>query len=191
MDIIFVRSWRPLALRGIAGLLFGLVAFLWPSVTLTVLVLGFGVYALTDGVLAVAAGTRQRGREHAWMLVLEGLIGVAVGLAAIVWTGETALVLVYVVAFWAILTGALEILVAVRLRRELPGEVLLGVSGIGSVCLGALLFAWPRMGAMALVALLGCYALFFGTAMLLLALRLRQLTTQRGRFPRELHPRAA
>jgi uncharacterized membrane protein HdeD (DUF308 family) len=130
---------------------------------------------LTDGALAIAAGLRHPRRETAWMFVFEGLVGVGVGLAAFVWTGRTTLVLVNLIALWAIVTGAIEVVVAVRFRRELPGEVLLAVAGIASIVLGLILWIWPRAGTLLLVAVLGSYALFFGTTMLLYAFRIRRL----------------
>ena len=174
MEIFFVRSWKPLALRGLVGLLFGVTAFLWPSITLTGLVLLFGGYALVDGVLAITAAPRQRAREHVWALVLEGLVGVGIGLAAFLWTGATALVLVRMIALWAILTGALEISLAIQLRREIPGEFLLGLAGGASLLLGVLMLLWPAASAFVIVILLGCYAIVFGASILALAFRLRR-----------------
>jgi len=98
MEIVFVRSWKPLAFRGFFGVLFGLIAFLWPSVTLFGLVLLFGAYVLVDGFLAITAAVRQRARERAWALALEGFIGVGIGLAAFLWTGMTAVLFVDLIA---------------------------------------------------------------------------------------------
>ena len=189
MEIFFVRGWKPLALRGLVSVLFGFVAFLWPTITLTALVLLFGAYSLVDGVLALAAGTRQGARQHGWLLALEGLIGVGIGLAAFLYTGMTALVLVDLIGAWAILTGILEVFAAVRLRRELPGELLFGFAGCASIVLGAMMLVWPTAGAFVIVVLLGCYAFFFGTAILLLALRLRRLTSRIESFHGELGQR--
>lgn len=172
MEIVIVRNWSALVFRGVVAILFGLVAFLWPSITLSALVLLFGAYALLDGVLALAAGSHRR----AWMLLLEGLLGVGIGLAAFLWTGFTTVVLVDLIALWALATGVLELVAAVHLRREVPGELLLGVAGSASILLGVLMIAWPRLSAFVIVTLLGLYALFFGSAMLILALRLRALT---------------
>jgi uncharacterized membrane protein HdeD (DUF308 family) len=172
VEIVVVRSWRSLVPRGVIAILFGIVAFLWPSITLSALVLLFGAYSLLDGVLALASGTHRR----AWMLLLEGLIGVGVGLAAFLWTGFTTIVLVNLIALWAIATGVLELVAAVHLRREVPGELLLGFAGSASIVLGLLMIAWPRLSAFVIVTLLGFYALFFGSTMLMLALRLRSLT---------------
>ncbi len=177
MEVFIVRSWKVLALRGLAGVLFGVIALLWPSITLVALVLLFGGYAMVDGLLALAAATRQRAREHAGTLAIEGLLGLGAGLAAVLWTGMTAVVLVTLIAFWAVLTGILELVLAVRLRHEIPGELLLAFSGGVSILLGLLMLTRPVASAFVIVVLLGSYALCFGASMLLLALRLRRRTS--------------
>jgi uncharacterized membrane protein HdeD (DUF308 family) len=174
MEIIIVRNWKTLALRGLAGVLFGLVAFLWPSITLVALVLLFGGYAIADGVLAITAAIRPEPGAQVWILVLEGLFGIGVGLGACVWTGMTAVVLVDFVALWAIVTGILELALAARLRREIPGELLMGIAGATSVLLGIVMLVWPKGSALVIVILLGGYALFFGATMVALAFRLRR-----------------
>jgi uncharacterized membrane protein HdeD (DUF308 family) len=175
MEIFFAQSWKTLALRGLAGVLFGMLAFLWPSMTLATLVLAFGAYALVDGLLALVTATRQRVREHVLKLVVEGLIGIGIGLAAFLWTGMTALILVDLIALWAIATGVLEVLLALRLRHKVAGEALLGFAGGASVLLGVMVLLWPSLSALVIVVLLGTYALFFGAAMLVFALRLRRM----------------
>ena len=175
MEILFARSWKMLAWRGGAGICFGLAALLWPDVTLAALVLMFGVYSLVDGVLGIAASIQQGTRDRAWAFGLEGLIGVGVGLAALLWTRMATLVIVDLIAFWGVFTGALEILAAVKLRRELPGELMLGMAGVATLGLGLFMLAWPSRAAFVLVVLLGCYAIFFGSLMLTLALSLRKL----------------
>ena len=175
MEVFIVRSWKALALRGVAGVLFGVLAFMWPAITLVALVLVFGGYALVDGLLALAAATRQEAREHAWTLAVEGLLGVGVGLAAFLATGMTALFLANLIAFWAIFTGVLELILAVRLRRVIPGELLLAFSGAVSILLGFVILTRPGASAFVIVVLLGSYAFCFGAAMLILALRLRKL----------------
>jgi uncharacterized membrane protein HdeD (DUF308 family) len=174
MEITLVRSWQALALRGLVGVLFGCVAFLWPNVTLVALVLLFGGYSLGDGVLATLAATRLGSHAHAWMLALEGLLGIAVGLVALLATQMAVARLAYLIAFWAICTGLVEIVAAVRLRRELPGEMVLGFAGLVSFLLGVQMLGWPRSEALVALLILGGYALSFGTLMLMLAFRLRR-----------------
>ena len=175
MKDIFIRSWRSLAFRGAVALVFGLTALLWPGLTLVMLVLLFGIYALLDGIVTVALGSRNLAREHGWVLFLEGCAGVGLGLAVLLWIRVAAELLVVLIALWAIGTGVLELIAAVRLRRELPEEMLLGIAGVVSVLLGIAILAWPGTATIALAILLGSYAVIFGTSMLIQALRLRRL----------------
>ena len=181
MLLVLARNWWMLALRGVLAIIFGLAAFLWPGLTLTVLVLLFGAYALVDGVFAVIAGVRRYGeRERWWALVLEGLAGIVIGVLTFLWPGITAFALLYLIAAWAILTGVLEIAAAIRLRREIEGEWLLGLSGVASVIFGVLLMILPGPGALALIWLIGAYAIVFGVLLLVLAFRLRSLREATG-----------
>jgi uncharacterized membrane protein HdeD (DUF308 family) len=170
------RNWWVLAIRGVAAILFGIAAFLWSGVTLAVLVLLFGAYALVDGIFAVVAGiTARKEQERWWMMILEGLVGIGIGVVTFVWPGITALVLLYFIAAWSIVTGAFEIAAAIRLRQEIEGEWLLALAGIASLIFGILLVVQPGSGALALIWLIGAYALVFGILMLVLAFRLRSL----------------
>jgi uncharacterized membrane protein HdeD (DUF308 family) len=164
------RNWWILAIRGVAAILFGIGAFLWPGITLTVLVLLFGAYALVDGVFAV-----RKEQERWWMMILEGLAGIALGVLTFVWPGITALVLLYFIAAWSIVTGAFEIAAAIRLRKEIEGEWMLALAGIASMLFGILLVVLPGPGALALIWLIGAYALVFGILLLMLAFRLRSM----------------
>src|ERR1700738_4736117 len=103
------RNWWALALRGIIAVIFGLVALLMPGLTLFALIIVYGAYALVDGVFTIVAAVRAAGEhERWWVLLLEGLLGIAAGIIAFVWPGLTALVLLYIIAAWAIVTGVLE-----------------------------------------------------------------------------------
>lgn len=179
------RNWWALALRGVVAILFALIAFSQPGITLVALVWLWGAYALVDGVFAVLTGVRAAGQHERWgMLLLEGISGIAAGLIAFAWTGITALVLVYLIAAWAIVTGSFAIVAAVRLREMIDGEWLLGVSGALSILLGVLIMARPGAGLVALVWMIGIYALVFGVVLLALAFRLRavghQVTSRRA-----------
>lgn len=168
------RNWWVVALRGVLGILFGVMAFLWPGITLAVLVIFFGAYALVDGIFALVAGATSAGEnERWWVMVLQGLAGIAAGLVTFFWPGITAIALLAVIAAWAIVTGVLEIAAAVRLRKEIKGEWLLALSGICSVVLGLLLIVWPAAGALAFVWLVGSYAIISGILLIAVALRLR------------------
>jgi uncharacterized membrane protein HdeD (DUF308 family) len=168
------RSWSLLALRGAFALIFGFTVLLWPTISLPALVLAFGIYVLLDGIAAVAIGTRNGAREHAWLWLLEGCAGVGLGLAVLAWTRTAVELVVLAIGLWAIATGALEAAIANRLRRELPGEVLLLAAGVASVLLGIVVFFMPSTGALGLVVLFGVYGVLFGAALLAQALRLRR-----------------
>jgi uncharacterized membrane protein HdeD (DUF308 family) len=165
-------NWWALLLRGIAAVLFGLAALFWPGLTLYVLVLFFGAYVLVDGVLAIVAGIRGSGGRR-WLLLAEGALGVLAGLVAFFYPGITALVLLYVIAFWAIFTGILRVVTAISLRRELENEWLMVLSGVLSVLFGVILAALPGVGLLSLVWLVGIYAIVFGVALMILGFRVR------------------
>jgi len=166
------RHWWVIGLRGLAAVLFGILAFTLPGMTLAVLVLLFGAYALVDGILTLLAAFRGDA-QHRIAMAIEGVVGVLAGLAAFVWPGLTALVLLYIIAFWAIVTGVLEIVAAVRLRRAISNEFGLIVGGVLSVLFGIVLLVSPGAGALAVVFIIGAYAIVFGIALLVLAWRLR------------------
>src|SRR5215208_118153 len=169
------RNWWALVLRGLAAILFGLLAFFWPGITLFVLVIFFGAYMFVDGIFAIIAAVRAAGEEERWwLLLIEGILGVLAGLVAFFWPGLTALALLYFIAAWAIVTGIMEIVAAVRLRQEIEGEWALGLSGLLSVIFGVLLVVLPApAGLLSLVWLIGAYAVATGVLLLILAFRVR------------------
>jgi uncharacterized membrane protein HdeD (DUF308 family) len=174
MIAVFTSNRWALVLRGLVALLFGIVTFVWPEVSLTALVFLFGAYALADGLFtAVAAFRAPEGYRYWWALLLEGVFGVAAGVLAFVWPGITALVLLYLIAAWAVVTGVFEIAAAVRLRRLISGEWLLALGGVLSVLFGVMLMAWPGAGALAVLWLIGAYAILFGALLMALGFRLR------------------
>jgi uncharacterized membrane protein HdeD (DUF308 family) len=171
--------WWAFALRGVAAVIFGILAFVWPGVTLAVLVLLWGAYALVDGILALVAAFRT-GQDHRWWLIVEGVVGIAAGVVTSVWPGLTALVLIYIIAVWALITGVLEILAAIRLRRVVENEWWMALGGLASLIFGVILLIAPGAGALALIWLIAAYAIIFGVLLLALAIRLRGLS-QRAR----------
>ena len=190
MAQVLIRNWWALALRGVFGILFGLAAFLFPGITLGALILLFGVYAVADGVFAVVAGVRAAEHHERWgTLLIEGIAGIAAGVLTLVWPALTAVVLLYVIAAWSVIKGALKIATAIRLRRAIHGEWLLGLNGAFSVLFGILLVAMPVMGLLTLVWLVGAYALIFGSLLLVLAFRLRrhQVHVSHGEMPHAGH----
>jgi uncharacterized membrane protein HdeD (DUF308 family) len=179
MVIVLARNWWALALRGLVALFFGIAAFVWPGITLRVLVLLFGAYALVDGIFAVAAAVTATPKGIPWWaLLIEGLAGIAVGVLTFAWPGITALVLLYLIAAWAVVTGVFEIVAAVRLRKEIRGEWTLALAGVLSIILGVLLAARPSAGLVALAWTIGAYAIATGVILLMLSFRLRKLALQ-------------
>lgn len=171
---LLAKNWWALVLRGVAGIVFGILAFVMPVLTLAALVLLFGAYALVDGIFnIVAAATGGRGARPWWALLLAGLAGVGAGLVTFFMPGLTALALAYLIGIWAIATGVLEIIAAVRLREEIRNEWLLGLSGALAVAFGALLLFAPGAGALAMVLWIGAYALVYGALLVFLGFRLR------------------
>jgi len=168
-----VRNWWILALRGLFAVIFGVMALAWPRVTVGVLVALFGAYALVDGIFALIAAFQHRDRLVP--LILHGLAGIAAGVVTFMWPGITAFALLYVIAAWAIITGVMELIAAAKLREEVPGELLLVLSGICSIAFGVLMMIWPGTGALALVGLIAAYAIVFGVLTLWLSFRLHAL----------------
>ncbi len=171
---VLARNWWALALRGLFAVLFGLIALAWPGIALGALVLLFGAYALVDGIFAIIAAVRAAETHARWgALAIEGIAGIVAGIVAFAVPGLTAIVLLYVIAFWALVTGVFELTTAIRLRKEIKGEWTLGLAGVASVVFGILLLLFPGAGALAVVWLIGAYALIFGGLLLMLAIRLR------------------
>jgi uncharacterized membrane protein HdeD (DUF308 family) len=169
------RNWGWIVVRGVAAVVFGMLAFLWPAMTLTVLVLLWGAYALVDGVLALVAAFRVRDRgKPFWALLIVGLLGIVAGVLTFFWPGMTALVLLAFIAAWALVTGVFQIVAAIRLRKEIENEWLLALSGVLSVVFGALMFSSPGAGALAVVWIVASYAIVFGILLIALGLRLKR-----------------
>ncbi|HOA75447.1 MAG TPA: HdeD family acid-resistance protein [Phycisphaerae bacterium] len=170
------RNWWMLLIRGIAAIVFGVLAFFWPGITLLVLVLLFAAYALVDGVTAIGLAAVGRTGERAWWeMMLVGILGVAAGIIAFVWPGLTAFVLLLVIAFWAIARGIFEIAAAIQLRKALTNEWLLILAGALSILFGVLLLFWPAAGALAVVWMIGIYAILLGVVSIALSLRLHHV----------------
>ncbi len=163
------QHWWVVLLRGIAAILFGLMSYAWPGVTLAVLVLIWGAYALVDGIFEVVAGVRARYGS----LILLGILGIAAGVVTFFWPGITAIALLWIIAFWAIVAGVLQISAAVRLRKEIQGEWLWILSGVCTVVLGCLLIARPGAGALSVVWLIAFFAIAWGILLVILAFKLK------------------
>lgn len=170
------RNWWLVLLRGVLAILFGIFALSRPGLTLAMLVLFFGVYALVDGVFSVCAAIGgSRHREARWLLLLEGLIGIGLGFLTLQAPGVTAVALLFFIAAWALATGVLKIIAAIRLRREMSGELWLILSGLAGVIFAFLVMDRPAAGALVMASVIGCFAIFTGVMLVLLSLKLHSL----------------
>src|SRR4051794_6098310 len=124
------QNWWAVALRGLAGILFGIITFVSPGISLAALVLLFGAYAFADGVLSVVSAVRRRGADRWLLLLLQGIVGIGAGVVTLLLPGITALALLFVIAAWALVSGVLQLAAAIRLRKVISGEWLLGLSGV-------------------------------------------------------------
>ena len=167
------RNWWLILLRGVCAVIFGVLTFVWPGVTLLTLVLLYGAYALIDGAIAIWAAIVGGEPAPRWWLLIVGLLGIAAGLVTLLMPGVTALVLLFFIAFWAILTGVMQIVGAIRLRKEIDNEWMLAASGVLSVLFGVILIVQPGAGALGLIFVIGAYAVIYGAILIGLALRLR------------------
>ena len=165
------EHWWVVLLRGILAILFGVLAYTWPGLTVLMLVTIWGAYALIDGIVGVVAGVRGK-----WgSLVVIGLIGIAAGVVAFLWPGLTAVSLLWVVAFWAIVAGVLQISAAIRLRKEVQGEWLWVLSGILTIGLGVLFFLYPGAGILSVTWLIAALAIVWGILLVMLSFKLKGL----------------
>ena len=169
------KAWWLVLLRGIAGILFGILAFVWPGLTLVTLIMLYGAYALVDGAFAlVAAFTGAAKPVPTWWLVVVGLLGILAGIVTFLWPGVTALVLVFFIGGWAIAHGIFEIIGAIQLRKEIDNEWWLILAGALSVIFGVMVLIAPGTGALALIWVIGAYSIVFGAMLVGLSLRLRK-----------------
>jgi uncharacterized membrane protein HdeD (DUF308 family) len=184
MVSLFGRTWGGMVLRGILSILFGIAIFAMPNIALQSLVLVFGAFAFADGVVALINAFRMKaGHDRWWALLLEGLVGIAVGILTLVQPGITALALLYMIAAWAIVTGLLEIVAGIRYRAEMEHEWMLILAGILSVIFGVLLIVNPGAGIQAVLWIIGAYAIAFGVLMAAAGLRARARTDTRTTAP--------
>ena len=166
--------WWVFLVRGLAAIAFGVIAFVWPGITLLALTIVFGAYALVDGIFALAAALGGLAGSRWWALLIEGIVGLVI--AFFVWTepGLSAEALVYAVAFWAIITGIMEIVAGLQLRDMVTNEWMYILAGIVSIAFGILILRNVNAGALAVVWLIGAYAIVFGVLQLGLSYRLNK-----------------
>ncbi|MBV8074194.1 MAG: HdeD family acid-resistance protein [Candidatus Eremiobacteraeota bacterium] len=177
------EHWWALLIRGIVAVLFGIICFWETGAALFALVIVIGAFFIVDGVMMVIGAVRSSsasGPAQWWWQIIAGVAGIIAGILTFTWPGMTAYVLTIFVAAWAIVTGVLELVTAIRLRATIPNEWLWIINGVLSILLGILVFANPTGGAVALMWVLGFYALLAGFTMIGLALRLRGLAHRVG-----------
>ncbi len=185
---LMTQNWWAIALRGLVAVLFGITAFMWPGITFWALVGLFGGYALVDGIFAVIEAFRRDVSHERWLpLLFEGVIGIAIGLLTFFWPGLTAMGLLYLIAFWAIVTGVFEIITAIRLRHEIRGEWMMTLIAILSMAFGFFLVAFPARGAISVILVIGAFAFATGALMIALAFKLRSLRRPGGETPHAPH----
>jgi len=172
---LLAKYWWVFLLRGLAAIAFGVLALVAPAATIAALVFIFAVFALASGVLAVAGALALRKEsDHWWVWLLQGVVGIVVGVLTFRSPAITALVLLTFIAVNAIIVGALEVVTAIRVRKEIEGEGWIIAAGLASILFGALLIARPGAGALALITVIGAYATVFGILLVLGAFRLRK-----------------
>jgi uncharacterized membrane protein HdeD (DUF308 family) len=170
------KRWWMLVVRGIAAMAFGVLAIVWTSSSLLALVLVWSAYALIDGVTSLALAVRAgRARQRWGWLLFDGLVGIAAAALTVLWPQITAVALLMLIAAWAVITGIAKIVAAIELRRVIRGEWFLGLSGLVSIIFGVLMMIFPGAGALAVVTIIGVYAIAFGALLTVLGFRIRSL----------------
>jgi uncharacterized membrane protein HdeD (DUF308 family) len=168
------RNWWALLIRGIAALVFGILAFVWPGATAVALVIVFGAYAFVDGVFAIVSAVRAaQAHERWWPFLIEGIVGIVIAAITYFEPHVTAFALYFTIAAWAFITGVLEIAAGLQLRKQIANEIWLVIAGVISILFSILMIWHPIAGAYAVIWLIGFYAVVFGVSMIGVALRLR------------------
>ena len=173
-----IKNFRTMFLvRGLAAILFGALTLAWPKITLTVLVLWFGIFAVISGITAIVAALRNREEHHWGVLLFEGILGVLAGVVALVWPGITALAFLFLIAAWAILTGILELVAPLAFPVSFGRGLLMALSGIVSIVFGMLIAAQPAAGLLTVVWLIGVYAIVMGIMSIVVYFEARSLAS--------------
>ena len=171
---LFAGRWWTVVLRGIIAIAFGVLAFAWPGVTLGMLVLLFGSYALLDGCFSLWTAVGGRRRDERWLFVLEGVVGIWAGVVTLRAPAVTATMLLFLISIWAMVTGFLRIAAAMHLRKEISGELWLALSGFLSVVFALVLILRPAFAALTLIWVIAGYALMLGVFLIMLGIELRR-----------------
>lgn len=175
LSAVLSDRWWVLLVRGLIAIAFGVIVYTRPGISLAALVLLFGAYSLADGVLGVwAAFASRKDRDNWWVLLLWGLVGIGVGIITFLAPGITTLALLFYIAIWAIVIGVLQVIAAVKLRREIQGEWLLGLAGVVGIAFGVMLMARPGAGALAVLWMIAGYAVLSGILLIVLAFKVKK-----------------
>ena len=170
------RTWGELFFGGIIALLFGIIASVWPDRTLMIIMVFFGVFVLAEGIVTVAISIMRRtDYERWWLALVGGVIGILIGVLTIVHPFGTTLFMLYMIAVWALITGVISIVTAIRLRRVMNNEWYLVISGIVAVLFSIFIFARPAAAAVTIMWIISAFAILFGILLLVLALRIRKV----------------
>lgn len=171
---LLARRWQLIVLRGVVAVLFGIVAIAWPEITVLSLAILFGVYTLLDGVTSITMGFGHNSTDRVYLITL-GVLGVVAGLISLIWPAITVIVLLLIIAVWAIVAGVMQIAAAIRLRKVIRNEWFLALSGAVALVLGLLLIVQPGEGAIALLVAIATFALVWGITLIVLGFRIRSL----------------
>ena len=178
LSYILSRYWWATFIRGCVWVLFGVVVFAFPGISLVTLTFLFGLFALADGIVNVMSAIAGREYENWWLVLLGGVSGIVVGALTFFNPGATALTLLFLIALWAVVTGVVQIVAAVQLRNEIKGEFWYGLGGLMSVAFGVFLVARPGAGALAVLWLIASFAMLFGTIQILMAFEARSFANR-------------
>jgi uncharacterized membrane protein HdeD (DUF308 family) len=180
MTEVLAKNWWMFLIRGVAAILFGIAVFIFPGAALAALVALIAAYFIIDGVFTIIHALQNRSQPRWWITLLEGFISVIAGIAAFLYPGITSLILLYIVAFWALLTGLMEIIFAIQMRKQIENEWWMILSGILSIIFGALLIIFPGTGILSILWLVGAYAIVFGVFMVIFAFRIKGMRPGTG-----------
>ena len=170
---VLAKNWWMFVLRGVFAIIFGVLAWVWPGITLIALIYLFAAYSLIDGVTSLIAIFSEGGRTRWFGLLLEGVLGIGAAIVAIAWPGLTTLAFAYFIGAWAVISGVLKIVTAIRLRQEIDNEWWIGLSGLLSIVFGIILFVAPGAGVLSILWLIGIWAIVIGVFLIMAGFRLR------------------
>ncbi len=188
---LMLSYWWVLLLRGVLAILFGIAAYAWPGMTLVTLLTLFGAFALVDGIFNVFhAFSGRKEDEHWWVLLLEGLLGIAIGVITFQAPELTATVLILYIGFWAMATGVLRIILAVRLRKEIEGEWWMALAGLAGIVFGVFMVARPGAGALAVLWLVAIWAVVGGVCLVIFSFKVKALGGRLDEVRQRLKARA-